>query len=161
MSSTRPWTGVWSLSTGCSNPAWQSVLVSPVCEWSILCLYDGQEFNEICFSFNDLRTWAGPRVYLNLTVPPLRSVIFFFMLIMLGMDSAMGGLECVITGIMDEYQGFFQKRRISRSHHRESLSLSLLEMYESRWFQLKFSERCSQASLSFRPMQLLSPVWRR
>ena len=44
----------------------------------------------------------------------LRSVIFFFMLIMLGMDSAMGGLECVITGIMDEYQGFFQKRRISR-----------------------------------------------
>ena len=58
------------------------------------------------------------------------SVIFFFMLIMLGMDSAMGGLECVITGIMDEYQGFFQKRRISRLHHRESLSL--LEMYESR-----------------------------
>jgi len=42
------------------------------------------------------------------------SVIFFFMLIMLGMDSAMGGLECVITGIMDEYQGFFQRRRISR-----------------------------------------------
>jgi hypothetical protein len=26
----------------------------------------------------------------------------------------MGGLECVITGIMDEYQEFFQKRRISR-----------------------------------------------
>ena len=45
---------------------------------------------------------------------PPRSVIFFFMLIMLGMDSAMGGLECVITGIMDEYQEFFQKRRISR-----------------------------------------------
>ena len=44
----------------------------------------------------------------------IRSVIFFFMLIMLGMDSAMGGLECVITGIMDEYQGFFQRRRISR-----------------------------------------------
>ena len=44
----------------------------------------------------------------------IRSVIFFFMLIMLGMDSAMGGLECVITGIMDEYQEFFQKRRISR-----------------------------------------------
>ena len=62
-------------------------------------------------------------VYLNLTVPPLRSVIFFFMLIMLGMDSAMGGLECVITGIMDEYQGFFQKRRISRSHHISALRI--------------------------------------
>jgi hypothetical protein len=46
-----------------------------------------------------------------------RSVIFFFMLIMLGMDSAMGGLECVITGIMDEYKEFFQKRRISRCGH--------------------------------------------
>jgi len=42
------------------------------------------------------------------------SVIFFFMLIMLGMDSAMGGLECVITGLMDEYQEFFRKRGISR-----------------------------------------------
>jgi len=42
------------------------------------------------------------------------SVIFFFMLIMLGMDSAMGGLECVITGLMDEYQEFFRRRGISR-----------------------------------------------
>jgi len=42
------------------------------------------------------------------------SVLFFFMLIMLGMDSAMGGLECVITGLMDEYQEFFKKRAISR-----------------------------------------------
>ena len=42
------------------------------------------------------------------------SVIFFFMLIMLGMDSAMGGLECVITGLMDEYKEFFRKRGISR-----------------------------------------------
>jgi len=42
------------------------------------------------------------------------SVIFFFMLIMLGMDSAMGGLECVITGLMDEYQDTFRRRGISR-----------------------------------------------
>jgi len=42
------------------------------------------------------------------------SVIFFFMLIMLGMDSAMGGLECVITGLMDEYQDAFRRRGISR-----------------------------------------------
>merc|ERR1719192_1564336 len=42
------------------------------------------------------------------------SVIFFFMLIMLGMDSAMGGLECVITGLMDEYKEFFRRRGISR-----------------------------------------------
>ena len=36
------------------------------------------------------------------------------MLIMLGMDSAMGGLECVITGLMDEYKETFRKRGISR-----------------------------------------------
>ncbi|KAI4467594.1 sodium/chloride dependent transporter [Holotrichia oblita] len=36
------------------------------------------------------------------------SVLFFFMLIMLGLDSAMGGLECVITGLMDEFSVFFK-----------------------------------------------------
>jgi solute carrier family 6 noradrenalin transporter-like protein 2 len=42
------------------------------------------------------------------------AVIFFFMLIMLGMDSAMGGLECVITGIMDEFRDFFHRYKITR-----------------------------------------------
>ena len=30
-------------------------------------------------------------------------MLFFIMLIMLGMDSVMGGLECVVTGLMDEW----------------------------------------------------------
>jgi len=42
------------------------------------------------------------------------AILFFFMLIMLGMDSAMGGLECVITGLMDEFKHFFHRNRISR-----------------------------------------------
>ncbi|CAB4065323.1 SLC6A2 [Lepeophtheirus salmonis] len=42
------------------------------------------------------------------------SFLFFIMLIMLGMDSAMGGLECVITGIMDEFKETFRKYNISR-----------------------------------------------
>ena len=67
----------------------------------------------------ELKIYIGLKMYQDFQlirgeILILRSVIFFFMLIMLGMDSAMGGLECVITGIMDEYQGFFQKRRISR-----------------------------------------------
>ena len=113
----RPWTGVWSLSTGCSNPAWQSVLVSLFCEWFRFLSKWWNGLNENLVLSNDLRTWATNQKFRFLQQNPLRSVIFFFMLIMLGMDSAMGGLECVITGIMDEYQGFFQKRRISRSHH--------------------------------------------
>ncbi|GAB6020696.1 hypothetical protein CHUAL_003365 [Chamberlinius hualienensis] len=40
--------------------------------------------------------------------------LFFFMLITLGMDSTMGGLESVITGIKDEFHSFFSKFRFSR-----------------------------------------------
>ncbi|XP_069676145.1 sodium-dependent noradrenaline transporter-like isoform X2 [Periplaneta americana] len=42
------------------------------------------------------------------------SMLFFFMLIMLGLDSAMGGMECVITGLMDEFHSFFHGRRFAR-----------------------------------------------
>lgn len=40
--------------------------------------------------------------------------IFFFMLITLGMDSTMGGLESVITGFKDEFHKLFSKHRYSR-----------------------------------------------
>ncbi|KYB26417.1 sodium-dependent noradrenaline transporter isoform X1 [Tribolium castaneum] len=50
------------------------------------------------------------------------SMLFFFMLIMLGLDSAMGGLECVITGLMDEYSNFFK----SRKHSREIFTLGVI-----------------------------------
>ncbi|GAB6021394.1 Solute carrier 6 [Chamberlinius hualienensis] len=40
--------------------------------------------------------------------------IFFFMLITLGMDSIMGGLESVITGFKDEFHKLFSKCRFSR-----------------------------------------------
>ncbi|EEB13194.1 tryptophan transporter, putative [Pediculus humanus corporis] len=42
------------------------------------------------------------------------SMLFFFMLIMLGLDSAMGGMECVITGLMDEFHHFFKSIKFSR-----------------------------------------------
>lgn len=42
------------------------------------------------------------------------SFLFFLTVIMLGMDSAMGGLECVITGLMDEFKPFFNKHHINR-----------------------------------------------
>ncbi|KAJ3637606.1 hypothetical protein MTP99_001051 [Tenebrio molitor] len=50
------------------------------------------------------------------------SMLFFFMLIMLGLDSAMGGLECVITGLMDEYTAFFK----SWKHSREIFTLGVI-----------------------------------
>ncbi|XP_025408814.1 sodium-dependent noradrenaline transporter-like [Sipha flava] len=42
------------------------------------------------------------------------AMLFFFMSITLGIDSAMGGLECVITGLMDEFNGFFKKQKWPR-----------------------------------------------
>ncbi|KAI8739240.1 sodium-dependent serotonin transporter, partial [Biomphalaria glabrata] len=38
------------------------------------------------------------------------AVIFFFMLITLGLDTTFGGLEAIITGILDEYT-FLRKHR--------------------------------------------------
>lgn len=55
-----------------------------------------------------------PEAVATLPGSHLWSMLFFFMLIMLGLDSAMGGLECVITGLMDEWSGFFKGRRWSR-----------------------------------------------
>ena len=55
-----------------------------------------------------------PEAIATLPASQVWSVLFFVMLIFLGMDSAMGGLECVITGLMDEFQDFFKRNRISR-----------------------------------------------
>ena len=40
--------------------------------------------------------------------------MFFLMLISLGLDSAMGGLEACICGLMDEFPNWFKRRKISR-----------------------------------------------
>ncbi|XP_066249427.1 sodium-dependent noradrenaline transporter-like [Euwallacea similis] len=55
-----------------------------------------------------------PEAVATLPGSHLWSVLFFFMLIMLGVDSAMGGLECVITGLMDEFSVFFRDRKYAR-----------------------------------------------
>merc|ERR550539_119278 len=53
-----------------------------------------------------------PDAIATLPASQVWSALFFVMLIFLGMDSAMGGLECVITGLMDEFKAFFTKYRI-------------------------------------------------
>uniref|UniRef100_A0A8D9ATG9 Transporter n=1 Tax=Cacopsylla melanoneura TaxID=428564 RepID=A0A8D9ATG9_9HEMI len=49
-----------------------------------------------------------PEAVATLPASNVWSMLFFFMLIMLGIDSAMGGLECVITGLMDEFRPYFK-----------------------------------------------------
>lgn len=55
-----------------------------------------------------------PEAIATLPYPQLWAVLFFFMLIMLGLDSGMGGLECVITGLMDEFGATFKRWHLSR-----------------------------------------------
>ncbi|XP_025831651.1 sodium-dependent noradrenaline transporter-like [Agrilus planipennis] len=63
-----------------------------------------------------------PEAVATLPGSHLWSMLFFFMLIMLGLDSAMGGLECVITGLMDEFSRFFKER----PHSREFFTLGVI-----------------------------------
>ncbi|XP_013402004.1 sodium-dependent noradrenaline transporter isoform X1 [Lingula anatina] len=42
------------------------------------------------------------------------SIIFFLMLMALGLDSAMGGMESVLTGVKDYYRHFFSKFKYGR-----------------------------------------------
>ncbi|XP_050673089.1 sodium-dependent noradrenaline transporter-like [Leptidea sinapis] len=51
-----------------------------------------------------------PEAVATLPGASLWAMLFFFMLIMLGLDSGMGGLECVITGLLDA-------ARASGAHH--------------------------------------------
>ncbi|XP_031432787.2 sodium-dependent dopamine transporter [Clupea harengus] len=51
-----------------------------------------------------------PEAIATLWGSPVWAVIFFIMLVTLGIDSAMGGMESVITGLMDEFK-FLHKHR--------------------------------------------------
>ncbi|XP_037076970.1 sodium-dependent dopamine transporter-like [Pollicipes pollicipes] len=55
-----------------------------------------------------------PEAIATLPYPQLWAVLFFSMLIMLGIDSGMGGLECVITGLMDEFGARFKSWHLHR-----------------------------------------------
>ncbi|XP_035213043.1 sodium-dependent dopamine transporter-like isoform X1 [Stegodyphus dumicola] len=72
------------------------------------------------------------------------AVLFFIMLLSLGLDSAMGGLESVITGLMDEFRDFFERWKYSREVFTSfvlftSFSMALINVtrgggYTMHWF---------------------------
>ncbi|XP_064467217.1 sodium-dependent noradrenaline transporter-like [Ornithodoros turicata] len=55
-----------------------------------------------------------PEAIATLPGGPIWAVLFFVMLLTLGLDSAMGGLESVITGLMDEFRIYFSRWRFRR-----------------------------------------------
>ncbi len=74
----------------------------------------GKDIEEVAEQGPGLVFEVYPEAIATLPASQIWSVLFFVMLIFLGMDSAMGGLECVITGILDEFKDFFKRHRISR-----------------------------------------------
>ena len=65
-------------------------------------------------SCSSLRSPVYPEAISTLPFAKLWCALFFLMLISLGLDSAMGGLEAVIVGIMDEFQSWFKRKKINR-----------------------------------------------
>uniref|UniRef100_A0A6Q2YC65 Transporter n=1 Tax=Esox lucius TaxID=8010 RepID=A0A6Q2YC65_ESOLU len=52
-----------------------------------------------------------PEAIANMTGSTFFAIIFFVMMITLGLDSTFGGLEAIITAVMDEYPGYLAHRR--------------------------------------------------
>ncbi|XP_060700115.1 solute carrier family 6 member 4b [Hemiscyllium ocellatum] len=52
-----------------------------------------------------------PEAIANMDGSPFWAILFFLMVITLGLDSTYGGLESIITAVIDEYPHLFAKRR--------------------------------------------------
>ncbi len=76
--------------------------------------YQGKPIDSVAEQGPGLVFEVYPEAIATLPGSQVWSCLFFMTMIMLGMDSAMGGLECVITGLMDEFKDFFARWKISR-----------------------------------------------
>nr|AGY96958.1 high-affinity octopamine transporter protein 2A [Limulus polyphemus] len=74
----------------------------------------GVPINKVASEGHGLVFQVYPEAIATLPGAPFWAVLFFFMLLTLGLDSAMGGLESVITGLIDEFQPLFGRWRIRR-----------------------------------------------
>lgn len=72
------------------------------------------EISEVATDGPGLVFQVYPEAVATLPGSQIWSCLFFLMLIALGLDSGMGGLECVITGLLDELRKTFGRRVIRR-----------------------------------------------
>nr|AGY96957.1 high-affinity octopamine transporter protein 1 [Limulus polyphemus] len=74
----------------------------------------GVPINKVATEGHGLVFQVYPEAIATLPGAPFWAVLFFFMLLTLGLDSAMGGLESVITGLLDEFHTYFTRWRFRR-----------------------------------------------
>ncbi|XP_069049540.1 sodium- and chloride-dependent neutral and basic amino acid transporter B(0+)-like [Lepisosteus oculatus] len=72
----------------------------------------GKPVSEVAQSGFGLAFIAYPEALSNLPVSPLWSVLFFFMLLTLGLDSVFATVETITTTLQDELPKYFKSKRI-------------------------------------------------
>ncbi|XP_002736305.1 sodium-dependent noradrenaline transporter-like, partial [Saccoglossus kowalevskii] len=72
---------------------------------------EGVHISEVATEGPGLVFVVYPEAISTLPIPTLWAILFFIMLITLGMDSSMGGFEGVLTGLTDEFPNLFRNKR--------------------------------------------------